>query len=145
MIGYQSGRNVKLKVDEARQRIAKMIDANEQAVISEKEITFTSGGTESNYLAMHSAIQSFHSWLKDSKVNGDISTQTGNSDIPHVISTNIEHVATDLPLRKWEKDGLIEVTFSISGQMVVVVSGSNVAKWSKMCKYISQKYLNLEI
>ena len=56
MIGYQSGRNVKLKVDEARQRIAKMIDANQQAVFPEKEITFTSGGTESNYLAMHSSI-----------------------------------------------------------------------------------------
>ena len=111
MIGYQSGRNVKLKVDEARQRIAKMIDANQQAVFPEKEITFTSGGTESNYLAMHSSIQSFRSWSRDNKDKKDSLTPTANSDIPHIITTNIEHVATDLPLRKWEKDGLIEVTF----------------------------------
>ena len=31
--------------------------------------------------------------------------------IPHVITTNIEHCATELPLKQWEKDGRIEVTF----------------------------------
>ena len=30
---------------------------------------------------------------------------------PHVVTSNIEHVAIDLPLRQWESDGLIEVTF----------------------------------
>ena len=100
---------MKLKVDEARERIAKMIDANQQAVIPEKEITFTSGGTESNYLAMHSAIESFHSWSKNIKV--EKGNSTSDTVIPHIITTNIEHVATDLPLRKWEKDGKIQVTF----------------------------------
>ena len=108
--GYQSGRKVKLKVDEARQRIGKMIDANQQAVIAEKEITFTSGGTESNFLAMHSAIESFHSWSRN-EAHIDGSSPIVTSTVPHVITTNIEHVATDLPLRKWEKEGKIEVTF----------------------------------
>ena len=30
---------------------------------------------------------------------------------PHVVTSNIEHVAIDLPLRRWESEGLIEVTF----------------------------------
>ena len=102
---------MKLKVDEARQRIAKMIDANQQAVIPDREITFTSGGTEANYLAMHSAIESFHSWSRSK--NQDIADSTINNEtvIPHILTTNIEHVATDLPLRKWDKEGKIEVTF----------------------------------
>ena len=31
--------------------------------------------------------------------------------IPHIITTNIEHCATELPLKQWETDGRIEVTF----------------------------------
>ena len=30
---------------------------------------------------------------------------------PHIITTNIEHCATELPLKQWQKEGKIEVTF----------------------------------
>ena len=27
--------------------------------------------------------------------------------VPHIITSNIEHVAIDLPLKKWEQEGII--------------------------------------
>ena len=89
-------------------RNAKMIDPDYQTINPEKEITFTSGGTESNYLALHSAIQSYTSWLQN-KQRGKVSL-ADTEDIPHIITTNIEHVAIDLPLKEWEKKGMIKVT-----------------------------------
>ena len=44
-LGYSSGRKAKLKINDARKQIAIMID-DHQNVDPEKEITFTSGGTE---------------------------------------------------------------------------------------------------
>ena len=81
-----------------------MIDPNQQSIDPEKEITFTSGGTEANYLAMYSAIMSYNFWGKNKREKND-DTTTKEKEIPHIITTNIEHVATDLPLRMWERDG----------------------------------------
>eukprot|EP00095_Tigriopus_kingsejongensis_P008639 snap_masked-scaffold426_size175065-processed-gene-0.12 protein:Tk08639 transcript:snap_masked-scaffold426_size175065-processed-gene-0.12-mRNA-1 annotation:"hypothetical protein DAPPUDRAFT_52553" len=77
---HASGKKAKEAVDKARSQLANMIGSRQP-----EEITFVSGGTEANYLAMHSAIQSFKS--AHPQVNK-----------PHVISSNIEHVATTLPL-----------------------------------------------
>ena len=87
-----------------------MIDPNQQTIDPEKEITFTSGGTEANYLAIYSAIMSYNVWAKN-KREEKYDTATTEKEIPHIITTNIEHVATDLPLKRWEKEGKIEVTF----------------------------------
>ena len=111
LAGYQSGQNSKRKIEVARERIAKMISPNHQTVDPEKEITFTSGGTEANYLAMYSAIQSYDLWLQVNTNTVDGTKTASAKNIPHIITTNIEHVATDLPLRRWEKEGKIEVTF----------------------------------
>ena len=34
-----------------------------------------------------------------------------SGEIPHIITTNIEHCATELPLKQWRKEGKIQVTF----------------------------------
>ena len=49
---------------------------------------------QANYLAMHSAIEAF-------RKSNPVAT------IPHVITTNVEHCATELPLKKWESEGKI--------------------------------------
>ena len=62
-------------------------------------ITFTSGGTEANYTAMHWAIEAYKACHDD------------QAEIPHVITSNIEHCATELPLKKWQQAGQIQVDF----------------------------------
>jgi hypothetical protein len=49
---------------------------------------------------MHSAIEEFRRW---SKTNGKLG-------LPHVITTNVEHCATELPLKHWMEQGLIGKT-----------------------------------
>ena len=111
ILGYQTGRMAKKKVDEARQLISQMINPNHQEIDPNKEITFTSGGTESNYLAMYSAISLYTDWVRSKSQRANGSSEPSDKNIPHVITTNIEHVATDLPLRRWEKEGKIEVSY----------------------------------
>jgi hypothetical protein len=47
---------------------------------------------------MHSAIEEFLKWS---------STHSKESVKPHVVTTNIEHCATELPLKHWEEKGII--------------------------------------
>ena len=56
---------------------------------------------QSNHLALVSAIESYKSWKP---VSGDVNSV---SKLPHVVTTNIEHPAIDLPLRQWRKEGTI--------------------------------------
>ena len=51
---YESGMKVRRRLEEARSSVARLIDAS-----SEREIFFTSGGTESNNTAIRSALKSF--------------------------------------------------------------------------------------
>ena len=53
---------------------------------------------------MHSAIQEFTQW----------SNVTGNRGKAHVITTNIEHCATELPVKNWAHQGLIGKTCLLS-------------------------------
>ena len=50
---------------------------------------------------MHSAIESFLKWSK---------TEEDDNAKPHMITTNVEHPATELPLKHWEQSGRIELT-----------------------------------
>ena len=56
---------------------------------------------QSNHLALVSAIESYKSWQPAS---GHVNSV---SKLPHVVTTNIEHPAIDLPLRQWKKEGTI--------------------------------------
>lgn len=87
--GHVKGRNAKRAIDEARIKVAKVINATCD------EISFTSGGTEANLWVIHSVVETCHN----------------NEHIPHIVTTNIEHVATELPLKRMRDKGQIEVTF----------------------------------
>jgi len=90
---YGTGQKAAQFIRTARARVGAMIGSADP----ESEITFTSGGTESNHLALWSAVQAFK-------------LANGNA-LAHVITTNIEHVAINLPLKDWVRKGLIEVSF----------------------------------
>ncbi|MBC7833943.1 MAG: IscS subfamily cysteine desulfurase [Phycisphaerales bacterium] len=79
-------------VDEARQRVADLIGADE------KEIIFTSGATESNNLALRGAAQMYEKAPAGSKGRG------------HIIASTIEHKAVLDPCKRLQKEGF-DVTF----------------------------------
>lgn len=74
------GREVKVAIDEAREKIATSIGAQPQ------EIVFTSGGTESNNAAIQGLIQSF-------------------AAPQHVITSRLEHPSVLMVFRELEKRG----------------------------------------
>ena len=53
---------------------------------------------QANHTVMHWAIENFKS-INPSRPK------------PHIITTNIEHCATELPLKQWQKESKIDVTF----------------------------------
>ena len=78
--GYRFGRTAKRAIDEAREKVAALIDAHPE------EIIFTSGGTESNNTAIHSAIL----------------TRPGKQAI---LTSTVEHSAIEKVARFYESTG----------------------------------------
>nr|CDJ96234.1 Aminotransferase domain containing protein [Haemonchus contortus] len=78
--------------------------------VTDAEVIFTSGGTETNNWVIHSAIQSFKS------------NQEHSTTIPHVITSTIEHPSVIEPLRHLRDIGSIELSLlpvdPSSGQIV---------------------------
>lgn len=95
---YELGREAKRVVENSRNAIAKMIGSRSG------EIIFTSGGTESNNMVIYSVLQHF----KDEQRNSSLLKP---DDIPHIITTNIEHDSIKLPLEALEKKGKAHVTY----------------------------------
>lgn len=83
---YSLGRNARKAVEDAREKIAKQINANPE------EIYFTSGGTESNITAIRGISYSYR--------------RKGN----HIITSRIEHPSVLETCRALEKEGF-EVTY----------------------------------
>ena len=75
------GRKAKAALEQSRRKIAHLIGAQPN------ELIFTSGGTEANNLALHSAIFDL--------------------GVTHVISSPIEHPAVFKTLENWQKQGKI--------------------------------------
>ncbi len=86
---YEQGRQAKKAIEQARLKIAKLINSKSS------EIIFTAGGTESNNLAILGLVRPL---LK------------GNNNRPHIITTAIEHHAVLEPCRELEKQG-VRVTY----------------------------------
>jgi cysteine desulfurase len=83
---HRFGREAKKALDQARETVAEVLNADFD------EIIFTSGGTESNNLAIKGAAQA--------------NRKRGN----HIITSCIEHPAVLNPMKELEKDGF-EVTY----------------------------------
>jgi cysteine desulfurase len=88
---HEEGRNAKHAVSQARDVVSKAIDAQPQ------DIVFTSGGTESNNLAIFGTV---HGCLASGKALGDI----------HVITSVVEHNSVIDCFQELEKRG-VRVTY----------------------------------
>ncbi|MEM0897523.1 MAG: cysteine desulfurase family protein [Verrucomicrobiota bacterium] len=90
-----NGKRARAAIDEARSQVAKLVGATRE------EIVFTSGGTESNNTAIHSAL----------------ATQPGKN---HIVASAVEHSAVLDFLRLLERRGLATFTLvdvDVDGQL----------------------------
>ncbi|GIY99971.1 selenocysteine lyase [Caerostris extrusa] len=95
---YDLGKKAKTMVDLARFQVGEMVSC------LPCEIIFTSGGTESNNMVIHTALKYFHERMQNS-------ASDAKDEKPHIITTNIEHDSIRLPLEKLSSEGKIDVTF----------------------------------
>lgn len=94
---HDGGTEARRIIDEARISVANMIGA------SSSEIVFTSGGTESNNMIIHSLVRHF-------KKTRSSFASLSNCRIPHVITSNIEHNSIVLTLKDLYEDERIDLT-----------------------------------
>lgn len=94
---HDGGTEARRIIDEARASVANMIGA------SPPEIVFTSGGTESNNMIIHSLVRHF-------KKTRSSFAPLSHFKVPHVITSNIEHNSIVLTLKDLHEDEHIELT-----------------------------------
>ncbi|XP_060039913.1 selenocysteine lyase, partial [Erinaceus europaeus] len=95
---YPAGRKAKELIQRARESLARMIGAQPG------DIVFTSGGTESNNLVIHSVVKQFRQARASQGAPGE-------PPVPHFITSSVEHDSVRLPLEQLVQEGLAEVTF----------------------------------
>ncbi|XP_014444598.1 selenocysteine lyase [Tupaia chinensis] len=101
---YPAGRKAKELIDAARENLAKMIGAKPQ------DMVFTSGGTESNNLVIHSAVKHFR---EDQASRGNAAGHPSLMEgaVPHVVTCTVEHDSIRLPLEHLVSEQVAAVTF----------------------------------
>jgi Cysteine sulfinate desulfinase/cysteine desulfurase and related enzymes len=97
---HHFGQETRSAVDKARHQVAALLNARPN------EIVFTSGGTESNNLAIKGLIESRVSSMSVSSPT----VREGSSPKPHIITSSIEHPAVKEVCADLEKSGC-EVTY----------------------------------
>ncbi len=99
---HSAGQKALESVKQARKKIAEILNGHED------EIIFTSGGTESDNLAILGVVSSYP--LGQSPLGGGELRAASYDEKPHIITTEIEHHAVLEPLVYLEKTGKIELT-----------------------------------
>ena len=94
---HSSGMIAKKKLEEVRKEIADILKAHRE------EIIFTSGGTESNNLAIQGVVLACNEKLGFSK-------EAELQKLPHIITTNIEHPSVLETFKLLEKRKLAEIS-----------------------------------
>lgn len=97
---YKEGVAASGMLENARGRIASALEAHAD------EVVFTSGGTESNNLAVRGVLDMA---LDGARGNGDIGMSSG-LELPHIITTSIEHPSIRELVARMEKEGKCTVT-----------------------------------
>nr|XP_055235855.1 selenocysteine lyase isoform X4 [Gorilla gorilla gorilla] len=113
---YSAGRKAKDIINAARESLAKMIGGKPQDII------FTSGGTESNNLVIHSVVKHFHANQTSKGPTGGHHSPVKGAE-PHFITSSVEHDSVRLPLEHLVEEQVAAVTFvpvsKVSGQAEV--------------------------
>ncbi|XP_035942352.1 selenocysteine lyase isoform X3 [Halichoerus grypus] len=112
---YPAGRKAKDIIDTARENVAKMICGKPQDII------FTSGGTESNNLVIHSVVKHFHQTRPSKGSLAELCSPLDGAT-PHLITCTVEHDSIRLPLEHLVEER-VAVTFvpvsKVNGQVEV--------------------------
>lgn len=105
---HENGLLAKQIIEKSREQVANMISCDPQ------EITFTSGGTESNNIILHSAVRHFSSGSNVVKSGASWKERDRGEQfpiVPHVISSNQEHDSVKLTLQHFLEAGIAEVSY----------------------------------
>ncbi len=97
---HEKGVEAKKKLQNARKKVADVLGCQPM------EIIFTSGGTESNNLAISGVVLAWHS----RKVGPSFKEGPTFLNLPHIITTNIEHPSVLETFRMLEKRKLAEIS-----------------------------------
>ena len=101
---YKEGVEAFKELERSRAAVAKHLEAHAD------EIIFTSGGTESNNLAIQGVLKAFHKNIsKNARKDGSVDASQNFK--PHIISSVIEHPAVRELLLQYQEDGICDVTF----------------------------------
>jgi len=131
---HEWGRTARIAIDQARAQLAKFLNAEES------EIIFTSGGTESDNLAIIGPIN------KIQETNSKQIQNSNNKDTkPHIITSQIEHHAVLNTCKDLEKKNIAEVTY-LKPNEDGLISAEDVKKAIKEnTVLVSVMYVNNEI
>ena len=111
---YKEGVLAFKELERSREKVAKHLDVHAD------EIVFTSGGTESNNLAIQGVLKAYKMSQVTKRAGEDVSEVAGaggtddakvNPQKPHIISSEIEHPAVRELLLQYQESGECEVTF----------------------------------
>lgn len=111
---YSFGRETRAAIDKAREQVAEFLNCQPE------EIIFTSGGTESDNLAIRGLISSIGLRPRSNRSTrsnrGDWNEQSDRTNevierLPHIITSAFEHHAVLHTCQDLEKQGLAEVTY----------------------------------
>ncbi|XP_071805994.1 selenocysteine lyase-like isoform X1 [Asterias amurensis] len=121
---YHAGQRAKQIITEARDNICKMIGAHRS-----DDIVFTSGGTETNNMVIHTALQ--HFWKTFPQLDpGDPSLGVRPTNqhrfLPHVITSNLEHDSIKLVLEQLADERQVVVTFVPASKLTGHVEVSDI-------------------
>jgi cysteine desulfurase len=99
------GQRTRAAVDKARHQVAALVNSRPN------EIVFTSGGTESNNLAIRGLIESILSGTHSVRSPHVSKGSTEPNGKPHIITSTIEHPAVKNVVEDLEKLGLVDSTY----------------------------------
>uniref|UniRef100_A0A3Q3JQZ3 Selenocysteine lyase n=1 Tax=Monopterus albus TaxID=43700 RepID=A0A3Q3JQZ3_MONAL len=97
---YIAGAKAKAIINQSRENVARMVGG------AAEDIIFTSGGTEANNLVLHTAVEHFRRTRRAAE-QGE-GHQNGCTDLPHIITSNVEHDSVKLAAEQLQRD---DVTF----------------------------------
>ncbi|XP_033996819.1 selenocysteine lyase isoform X2 [Trematomus bernacchii] len=100
---YIAGAKAKAIINQSRENVARMVGGKAEDII------FTSGGTEANNLVLHTAVEHFRRSCRAAEEGGG--QQNGSSDLPHIITSNVEHDSVKLVAEHLQKEGKADVTY----------------------------------